>query len=329
MTSEPFLEPDPSRCALFPIKHQHLYDMYLKHVKMFWHSGEIDFKEDVQDWKDKLSEQERKYISHVLAFFASAENSVMDNLALRFMKDVPVREVQHFYAVQLFMESVHSETYSRIIDVLLGSMDASPDEIAAEKKRLFEAVNTVETIKAKTEWAKKWIDDNEASFAERLLAFICMEGIGFIGSFVSIFWLKKRGLLPGLTFSNDLISRDESLHRLFGIEVYRMLTHKLDRKRIIEIVTSFVDLELNFVQEALDVALIGMNQKDMCEYIRFIADYLLQELGQAPHYGAKNPFDWMMMQGMSDKNNFFEKRTTNYQKSVSEKTFTTDLSVFD
>jgi len=303
--------------------------MYLHHVKMFWHSGEIDFKDDVVHWREKLSDQERKYISHVLAFFASAENSVMDNLALRFIKDVPVKEVQHFYCVQLFMESVHSETYSRIIDVLLSASDASPQAIAAEKKRLFEAVDTVESIKAKTVWAKKWIEDNEASFAERLLAFICMEGIGFIGSFVSIFWLKKRGLLPGLTFSNDLISRDESLHRLFGIEVYHQLQNKLPRQRVLDIVTSFVDLEINFVREALDIALIGMNQKDMCEYIRFIADYLLQELGEAPFYGAKNPFDWMVMQGMSDKNNFFEKRTTNYQIPISEKTFTTDAAILD
>lgn len=327
--SEPLLTPDPSRCALFPLKYPRLYEMYLKHVKMFWHSGEIEFTQDMIDWKDKLSAQERKYISHILAFFASAENSVMDNLALRFMKDVPVKEVGHFFAVQLFMESVHSETYSRIIDVLLSASDASPQEIEKEKLRLFEAVDKVETIKAKTTWAKKWIDDNEASFAERLLAFICMEGIGFVGSFASIFWLKKRGLLPGLTFSNDLISKDESLHRLFGIMLYDLLIHKLSRARILEIVTSFVDLELAFVKEALDVNLIGMNQVDMCEYIRFIADYLLQELGEKPHYHAKNPFDWMMMQGMSDKNNFFEKRTTNYQKPLSEKAFSTDLSLLD
>lgn len=329
MDLEPLLQEDPTRLALFPIQYPTIYEAYRKHVKMFWHADEIDFKQDIHDWRNKLSAAERAYISHVLAFFASSENTVMDNLALRFLKDVKAPESQHFYAFQLAMEAIHSETYSKMIDVLLSSFSEKPEEVQAEKKKLFGAVATVPSIKAKCEWAQHWIDDNKASFAERLVAFICMEGIGFIGSFASIFWLKKRGLLPGVCFANEQISKDESLHRDTGVLHFWLLQKRPAPARILEIVTSFVDLEIKFVEDALNVSVLGMNAEDMADYIRFVGDRLLQDLGMPIYYKVKNPLPWMAAQGMDSKTNFFEKRVSNYQKPLSEKKFSTSLAAFE
>lgn len=325
---EPILTDDPTRLSLFPITYPALYEKYLVHIKMFWQPDEISFLEDVDDWRNKLTRAEREYISHVLAFFATSENNVLENIVVNFMRDVKVKEAQHFYCVQLFMESVHSLTYSRMIDVLISSFSDDPEAVVKEKARLFGAVEEIKSIKAKAQWAKNWIDNQETSFAERLVAFICVEGIGFISSFASIFWLKKRGIMPGLCMANEFISRDESLHREFGIVLYGLLQQKLPEKRVLEIVTSFVELEIDFVKESLSVDVLGMNANDMILYVKFVGDHLLQEFGMAPHYKVKNPFQWMANQAMHSKTNFFEKRVSAYQKSLTVKTFTTNLDVF-
>jgi len=327
---EPILTTDEKRLSLYPIKYKSVYDMYLLHTKMFWVPDEIDFRQDCQDWNEKLTDSERHFISNILAFFATSENTVIENLALRFLHEVKLPEAQHFYAVQIFMESVHSDTYSRMIDILLNSCSNDPVIVAREKAKLFGAVETIETIKKKAEWAKRWIFDNDSSFAERLLAFISVEGIAFIGSFAAIYWLKKRGIMPGLTFSNELIQKDESLHRDFGILLYKLLRNPAAPERVLEIVTSAVELEIAFVEEALPVNLIGMNATDMSDYIRYTGDFLLAELGLPTHYKAKNPFPFMAAQGAEAKTNFFERRVSEYGKAhATEKKFTTSLSVFE
>jgi len=335
--TDPLLTPDPNRLALFPIKHQQIYDLYLKAVQSFWHSGELQFAEDVKDWQEKLTAAERDFLSTVFAFFATAENSVIENLALRFLREVQLKEAQHFYCSQLFVESIHSETYSRIIDVLLGAFTTDPVAVTLQKAKLFNAVSTVASIRAKAEYAQKWIDDATRGLGERLLAFACVEGLGFISSFCAIFWLKKRGLLPGVCQANDWISRDETLHYVHAIELYKLVVEKPPVARIREIIVDYTTLELAFVDEALKVAVIGMNATDMKEYVKFVADGIFRDLGLPANYHAKNPFGFMQMQSLESKTDFFVKSVTQYHKPLSggvgsgppEVTFSTDASVFN
>jgi len=295
---------DEERFILMPIKHPEIWSFYKKAMASFWTSEEIDLYQDLADW-NKLTADERHYISHVLAFFSASDGIVNENLALRFYQDVPIPEARCFYGFQIAMENIHSETYGLLIDTYVKNPQ--------EKDYLFKAIKHIPSVKKKAEWAMKWIDSTQ-SFAERLIAFACVEGIFFSGSFCSIFWLKKRGLMPGLTFSNELISRDEGLHTDFACHLYGMLD-PLPKERILEIVTEAVEIEKEFVSESLPVSLIGMNAKMMSQYIEFVADRLLRALGAAKHYGSANPFDWMELISLQGKTNFFEKKVSEYQKA--------------
>jgi len=302
---EPLLDINPDRFCTFPIKYRDIWDMYKKAEASFWTAEEVDLSEDTKHWAS-LSDDERHFISHVLAFFASSDGIVLENLAVRFMKDVQVPEARAFYGFQIMMEGIHSEMYALLIENYIKDTQ--------EKMHLFKAIQTIPIIEKKAEWALKWIG-SERSFAERLIAFACIEGIFFSGSFCAIFWLKKRGMMPGLTFSNELISRDEGLHRDFACLLYSHLNKKLEYSTVVDIVSSAVTLEKEFICEALPVNLIGMNSSMMSEYIEFVADHLLGSLGVPKHYNAKNPFDWMEMISLQGKTNFFEKRVGEYQKA--------------
>ncbi len=290
--SEPILIENKDRFVLFPIKHNAIWEMYKKAEASFWTAEEIDLAQDLQDWNTKLNDDERHFIKHVLAFFAASDGIVNENLAINFLNEVQYPEARCFYGFQVMMENIHSETYSLLIDTYIKD--------PVEKDKLFHAIDTVTCVGKKAEWALKWI--NSKSFAERLIAFAAVEGIFFSGSFCSIFWLKKRGLMPGLTFSNELISRDEGLHCDFACLIYNQLKNKLPVERITEIITHAVTIEKEFVSDALPVRLIGMNAELMCQYIEFVADRLLQSLGCAKFYNAANPFPFMEMislQGIS------------------------------
>lgn len=302
---EPLTDVNPERFCTFPIKYQDVWDMYKKAEASFWTAEEVDLSEDAKHWAT-LSHDERHFISHVLAFFASSDGIVLENLAVRFMKDVQIPEARAFYGFQIMIEGIHSEMYALLIENYIKDTQ--------EKMHLFKAIQTIPIIEKKAEWALKWIG-SERSFAERLIAFACIEGIFFSGSFCAIFWLKKRGMMPGLTFSNELISRDEGLHRDFACLLYSHLNKKLEYSVILDIVNSAVTLEKEFICEALPVHLIGMNSSMMSEYIEFVADHLLVSLGVPKHYNAKNPFDWMEMISLQGKTNFFEKRVGEYQKA--------------
>ena len=302
---EYLLRENPHRFVLFPIIHQEIWKFYKKALASFWTAEEIDLSTDISDWKN-LTDGERWFISHVLAFFSSADGIVNENLAGRFMKEVQLPEARCFYGLQITIENIHSETYSLLIDTYI------KDQV--EKKRLFNAIETIPCIKKKADWALKWISGSEC-FAERLVAFACVEGIFFSGAFCSIYWLKKRGLMPGLTFSNELISRDEGLHCDFACLLYSMLENKLPQKTIDQIIGEAVEYEKEFVTDALPVGLIGMNAKWMSEYIEFCADRLVYALGYEKIYGTKNPFFWMELISLQGKTNFFEKRVAEYQKA--------------
>lgn len=302
---EPLLTPNPKRFVLFPIKHDSVWQMYKKAEASFWTAEEIDLGADLIDWQ-KLSDNEKHFISHVLAFFAASDGIVNENLAQRFASEVQIPEARCFYGFQIAIENIHSETYSLLIDTYIKD--------SAERNHLFNAIETVPCVGKKAEWAMRWIG-SDRSFAERLIAFAAVEGIFFSGSFCSIFWLKKRGLMPGLTFSNELISRDEGLHCDFACLLYSMLNHKLDEKIIHTIISDAVTIEKEFVCDALPVSLIGMNADMMTQYIEFVADRLLVSLGCSKLYNAKNPFDWMELISLQGKTNFFEKRVSEYQKS--------------
>ena len=305
-TQEPILEPNDNRFVIFPIQHDDLWDWYKKQQACIWTAEEIDLSEDVIDWKNKLSEDERYFIKHILAFFAASDGIVNENLAENFVNEVQYSEAKFFYGFQIMMENVHSETYSLLIDTYV------KDE--QEKDKLFNAIETFPAIKKKAEWALKWIESD--SFAERLIAFAAVEGIFFSGSFCSIFWLKKRGLMPGLSFSNELISRDEGLHCDFACLLYsEHIVNKLDPEVVTGIITDAVVIEKEFVTDALPVKLIGMNADLMCQYIEFCADRLLIELGCKKVYNATNPFDFMELISLQGKTNFFEKRVGDYQKA--------------
>jgi len=304
MKKEVLLEDNKERFVLFPIKYPRIWEMYKKHEASFWTAEEIDLSHDQKDW-DNMNDGERYFITNVLAFFAASDGIVNENLAVNFMKEVQLPEARCFYGFQIMMENIHSETYSLLIDTYIKDTQ--------EKNRLFNAIETVPCVKKKAEWAMRWI--SKGSFAERLIAFAAVEGIFFSGSFCSIFWLKKRGLMPGLSFSNELISRDEGLHCDFACLLYEMLENKLNNETVIAMITDAVNIEQEFVCTALPVDLIGMNSKMMSQYIEFVADRLLVALGQQRIYNVSNPFDFMEMISLQGKTNFFEKRVGEYQKA--------------
>lgn len=302
---EPLLQENKSRFVLFPIKHAEIWKMYKQAEASFWTAEEIDLAPDLADW-EKLTDNERHFIKHVLAFFAASDGIVNENLAERFLSEVQVPEARCFYGFQVAIENIHSETYSLLIDTYIKDQE--------EKNMLFNALETVPCVQKKGQWALNWINE-KSSFAERLVAFAAVEGIFFSGSFCSIFWLKKRGLMPGLTFSNELISRDEGLHCDFACLLYSMLNEKLSEATIRSIITDAVAIEKEFIMDALPVSLIGMNAKLMSQYIEFVADRLLVALGYSKIYGTVNPFPWMDMISLQGKTNFFEKRVAEYQKA--------------
>ncbi len=303
---EPILKESSDRFVLFPIAHSDIWDMYKAQQASIWTAEEIDLSADVLDWENKLNDNERHFIKHVLAFFAASDGIVNENLAENFLSDVQYTEAKFFYGFQIMMENVHSETYSLLIDTLIKD--------PKEKTYLFNAVDTIPCVKKKADWALRWIDGG--SFAERLVAFAAVEGIFFSGSFCSIFWLKKRGLMPGLTFSNELISRDEGMHCDFACLLYtKHLLNQLPKETVQKIITDAVEIEKEFVSDAIPVKLIGMNADMMCQYIEFCADRLLQELGNNRVYNTENPFDFMELISLQGKTNFFEKRVGEYQKS--------------
>ncbi|PSC74036.1 Ribonucleoside-diphosphate reductase small chain [Micractinium conductrix] len=302
---EPLLQANEDRFVMFPIKNPAIWEAYKKAEASFWTAEEVDLGSDQADW-EKLNDGERHFISHVLAFFAASDGIVNENLGARFMKEVQLPEARAFYGFQIAIENIHSEMYSLLLESYIKDN--------REKDRLFHAVQTVPVVKKKAEWAMKWIDSSER-FAERLLAFACVEGIFFSGSFCSIFWLKKRGLMHGLTFSNELISRDEGLHTDFACLLYNNLVHQLSEERVTAIVSEAVTIEKEFICEALPVDLIGMNSRLMAQYIEFVADRLLVALGCEKLYNVTNPFDFMEMISLQGKTNFFEKRVGEYQKA--------------
>ena len=304
-STEPILQADDSRFVIFPIKHDDIWQFYKKAEASIWTAEEIDLSQDLRDWI-ALNDGERHFISHILAFFAASDGIVNENLAENMVSEVQYAEAKFFYGFQIMMENIHSETYSLLIDTYINN--------AAEKDRLFNAIDTIPCVRKKADWALRWIDN--ATFAERLIAFAAVEGIFFSGSFCSLFWLKKRGLMPGLTFSNELISRDEGLHCDFACHLYtNHIVNKLPEDTVRKIIIDAVDIEQEFVCDALPVALIGMNAKLMSQYIEFVADRLLVALGLEKYYNSSNPFDFMEMISLQGKTNFFEKRVGEYQKS--------------
>ena len=300
---EPLLAPDDNRFVMFPIVHEDIWQMYQKQVDCFWRPEEIDLSKDLSHWEG-LNSDEQTFISMILAFFAASDGIVLENLAQRFMSDVQVSEARAFYGFQIAMENIHSHTYSNLIETYIKDKE--------QKHKLFNAIQNYPCIKKKSDWAQKWIHDNRSSFATRLVAFACIEGIFFSGAFCSIFWLKKRGLMPGLTFSNELISRDEALHCEFAVLLYSKLLKKIDKTRIHEIIKEAVEIETDFICEALPCRLIGMNSQMMTQYIQFVADRLCVQLGYKKIYNVTNPFDWMELISLESKTNFFEKRTDAY-----------------
>jgi ribonucleoside-diphosphate reductase beta chain len=303
---EPILQPNDSRFVIFPIQHNDLWEWYKKQQACFWTAEEIDLHSDLVDWTTKLTDDERYFIKHILAFFAASDGIVNENLAENFVNEVQYSEAKFFYGFQIMMENIHSETYSLLIDTYV------KDEV--EKDRLFRAIEVFPAIKKKADWALKWIESD--SFAERLIAFAAVEGIFFSGAFCSIFWLKKRGLLPGLTFSNELISRDEGMHCDFAVHLHNNhIVNRVPKDRIKEIIVDALDIEREFVTESLPVSLIGMNAKLMTQYLEFVTDRLLLEFGCEKVYDVVNPFDFMEMISLEGKTNFFEKRVSEYQKA--------------
>ncbi|CAG8574385.1 5656_t:CDS:2 [Ambispora leptoticha] len=304
---EPLLKPNPRRFVLFPIKFNEIWQFYKKAEASFWTVEEVDLSKDQHDWDNKLNDDERHFISHVLAFFAASDGIVNENLVERFSNEVQIPEARCFYGFQIMIENIHSEMYSLLIDTYIKE--------PSQRDYLFDAIETIPCIRKKAEWALRWISDQKSSFAERLIAFAAVEGIFFSGAFASIFWLKKRGLMPGLTFSNELISRDEGLHCDFACLLFTHLHKRPSRKVIESIITEAVSIEQEFLTEALPVALIGMNSTLMNRYIEFVADRLLVALGCPKYYRAENPFDFMDLISLQGKTNFFEKKVSEYQKS--------------
>ena len=303
---EPILKENPDRFVIFPIQHQELWEEYKKQQACIWTAEEIDLSADLDDWRNVLNEDEKYFVKNVLAFFAASDGIVNENLAENFVKEVQYTEAKFFYGFQIMMENVHSETYSLLIDTYITD--------PAEKHNLFHAIDNIPAVQKKAEWALKWI--GSPHFQERLIAFAAVEGIFFSGSFCSIFWLKKRGLMPGLSFSNELISRDEGMHTDFAVLLHNnYITNKVSEERIKEIITGALEIEKEFITESLPVRLIGMNQDLMKQYLEFVADRLLVDLGCSKVYNVENPFDFMQNISLQGKTNFFEKRVGEYQKA--------------
>ena len=303
---EPILAENPGRFVVFPIHHHDIWRFYKLAQSNFWTAEEIDLQQDLQDWNQKLNDDERHFIKHVLAFFAASDGIVNENLAEHFVSEVQYTEAKFFYGFQIMMENIHSETYSLLIDTYIKD--------PKEKDYLFNAIDTLDCVRKKANWALKWI--SKGNFHERLIAFAAVEGIFFSGSLCSIFWLKKRGLMPGLSFSNELISRDEGMHCDFACLLYNnYLVNRLPSETVCDIIMDAVAIEKDFVSDALPVKLIGMNADLMCQYIEFVADRLLVSLGQKKVYNVENPFQWMELISITGKTNFFEKRVGDYQKA--------------
>ena len=314
--NEPLLNPDDNRFVMFPIKHDDIWQMYKKQVDCFWRAEEIDLAKDPSHW-DTLTQEEKYFLSMILAFFAASDGIVLENLGLRFMNDVQISEARAFYGFQIAMENIHSQTYSLLIETYIKDVE--------EKDKLFRALENFECIKKKGDWAQKWIKDNRSGFATRLIAFACVEGIFFSGAFCSIYWMKKRGLMPGLTFSNELISRDEALHCEFAVLLYSKLVNKVKKTRVHEIIKEAVEIETEFICQALPCRLIGMNSQLMTQYIQFCADRLCVQLGYDKIFNMGNPFDFMELISLEGKVNFFER----YNDSYALATKTKDDSTFE
>jgi len=314
--AEPLLVEDDKRFVMFPIQEQDIWNMYKKQVDCFWRAEEVDLSKDLTHWNG-LNKDEKHFISMILAFFAASDGIVLENLGIRFMSEVQLSEARAFYGFQIAMENIHSQMYSQLIETYIKDRE--------EKHNLFNALEKFDCIKKKGDWAKKWINDNRSSFATRLVAFACVEGIFFSGAFCSIFWLKKRGLMPGLTFSNELISRDEALHTEFAILLYSKLQKKINKNRIYEIIKEAVEIEKEFICEALPCRLIGMNSNLMSQYIEFVADRLSLQLGYDKIYNTANPFEFMELISVESKTNFFEKRVSEYALATKTK----DDNIFD
>ena len=317
---EPLLQEDDNRYVMFPIKYKSIWDMYKKQEFSFWRAEEIDLSKDSKYW-EQLSCDEQHFIKMILAFFAASDGIVLENLATRFMGEIQVSEARAFYGLQIAMENIHSITYSLLIDTYIKDF--------SEKNKLFNALNEYECIKKKGDWAKKWLHDKRSNFATRLVAFACVEGIFFSGAFCAIFWLKKRGILPGLTFSNELISRDEALHTEFAVLLYSILERKLKKQRIYEIIKEAVEIEKEFIVDALPCRLIGMNSVLMGQYIEFVADRLCVQLGYEKIYNSSNPFDFMEMISVQSKTNFFEDRVSDYSLATKENDTTMSFEFSD
>ncbi len=313
---EPLLTENPNRYVMFPIQDIDIWNSYKKQMDCFWRAEEIDFSKDMAHW-EKLNDNERMFIKMILAFFAASDGIVLENLAQRFMSDVQLPEARAAYGFQIMIENIHSEVYSLLIDTYIKNEE--------EKHKLFTALDNYPCIKKKADWALKWINDKRSSFATRLVAFACVEGIFFSGAFCSIYWLKKRGLMPGLTFSNELIARDEGMHTEFAVLLYTKMQRKMKKARIYDIIKDAVTIEKEFICEALPCRLIGMNAKLMSQYIEFVADRLVVQLGYEKIYNTANPFDFMEMISLEGKTNFFEKRVGDYSLSRQEK----DKTAFD
>lgn len=303
LLEEPLLKENPNRYVLFPIEYNDIWEMYKKAEASFWTAEELDLAHDVKDWEN-LSNNERHFIKNVLAFFAASDGIVNENLAENFVNEIQSSEARCFYGFQMAIENIHSEVYSLLIDTYIKNPD--------EKMNLFRSLETINSVKRKAEWAFRYTNQKVATYAERMVAFAAVEGIFFSGSFCAIFWLKKRGLMPGLTFSNELISRDEGLHCDFACLLYKHMVNKLPEKRIVEIISDAVSIECEFVSDSLPVELIGMNSKLMQQYIKFVADRLLVALGCSKQYKVTNPFEWMEIISVDGKTNFFEKRNSEY-----------------
>ena len=301
---EPILKPETNRYVLFPIQHSDIWSAYKKAEASFWTAEEIDLNKDLKDW-ELLKPEEKHFISYILGFFAGSDGIVMENLGMRFMNEVQLSEARCFYVFQMMMENIHSETYSLLIDTYIKD--------AQEKHKLLNAIETIPCVSKKAEWAIKWIQDDQNHFAMRLLAFAAVEGIFFSGSFCAIFWLKKRGIMPGLTFSNELISRDEAMHTDFAVLLYSKLKHRVSEEDVHTMFKEAVAIEKEFIIDSLPCRLIGMNADLMSQYIEYVADRLLQQLGYAKIWNSQNPFDFMEMCSLTAKTNFFEKRVSEYQ----------------
>ncbi len=304
---EPILRENPNRFTLFPIVKHNLFQQYKNHISLFWTPEEVDLAKDIKDW-EKLNKNEQFFIKNILGFFAGSDGIVQENLASRFMKEIQLPEARNFYSIQMLIESIHSEMYSLLIDTYITDKD--------EKLHLFKATQTIPCVQQKAEWALKWIESKDENFATRLIAFAVVEGIFFSGSFCAIYWLKERGIMPGLTASNEFIARDEGLHTDFACSLYEEIQQKLPKAKVHKIIREAVKIEKQFITESLPCNLVGMNNKLMAQYIEFVADRLSKQLGYGAIYDTQNPFDFMERISLEGKDNFFEKRVTTYAKSV-------------